>query len=157
MLLLHECDLARGGCRFEDVIKATPNDLLSQNIYTSLAVPLKQGSYRPTSMAILATFLANSAAADQSEVTCGSPSPKKTKRQSSFLSAAAAADLPAKPAARWSFVRAMCGDMQPGGRGATMPEDDVIDTDRLSIVLSTDGSGASPPPPPPASPPAPRT
>ena len=62
LLLAYECIGAHGqderhGCEFDSFFQCTPNELLHRGVYDRLAVPLKGGPWRPTSLRMLASEL----------------------------------------------------------------------------------------------------
>ena len=57
--MLHENDMANGGCEFLRFFQTTPQDLISGGLYTALAVAFYPGPFRPVSIALARNVLAN--------------------------------------------------------------------------------------------------
>jgi len=57
-VLVHENDVARGGCDFVWVLDSTPQDLVQDGLFREqLAVPLMRGDHREVSFALTARKL----------------------------------------------------------------------------------------------------
>ena len=54
IMMLHECDPARGGCTFAKFFTTTPDDLLAEGLYSQLAIALQPGAHREVSLALCA-------------------------------------------------------------------------------------------------------
>ena len=54
VILVHECDDARGGCEFGHFFQTTPGDLISDGLYGRVAVAFQGGQHRTVSLCLLA-------------------------------------------------------------------------------------------------------
>ena len=54
VVLVHECDPARGGCEFGHFFQTTPQDLISDGLYARVAVACQVGQHRTVSLCLLA-------------------------------------------------------------------------------------------------------
>ena len=54
VVLVHECDPARGGCEFGHFFQTTPQDLISDGLYARVAVAFQVGQHRTVSLCLLA-------------------------------------------------------------------------------------------------------
>jgi hypothetical protein len=63
LVMLHENDMANGGCEFARFFETTPRDLISGGLYMALAVALYPGPFRPVSIALAHNLLANTKSA----------------------------------------------------------------------------------------------
>jgi len=57
ILLVHECDVKRGGCEFDRFFQTTPHDLIKKGLYSAVAVPLHSGIHRRVSYEVAARAL----------------------------------------------------------------------------------------------------
>eukprot|EP00966_Prymnesium_polylepis_P302716 6993480-Prymnesium_polylepis.1 len=57
IILVHECDSARGGCAFSHFFETTPDMLIEHGLYKRIAVALYPGQHRTVSMALMAKEL----------------------------------------------------------------------------------------------------
>jgi hypothetical protein len=57
IVMTHENDGERGGCEFDAIFSATPQDLIDNKLYGPLAIALHPGEYRVVSMRLLARAL----------------------------------------------------------------------------------------------------
>ena len=57
IVMLHENDMANGGCEFARFFSTTPQDLIADGLYRSLALAYCPGHFRPVSIALVAKKL----------------------------------------------------------------------------------------------------
>ena len=57
IVMLHENDLANGGCEFARFFSTTPQDLIADGLYKALALAYDPGHFRPVSVALFAKKL----------------------------------------------------------------------------------------------------
>eukprot|EP00966_Prymnesium_polylepis_P223218 5164298-Prymnesium_polylepis.1 len=57
ILLVHENDVARGGCPFDKLFQTTPEELVSEGLYDKVAVACHPGPHRFVSLALVAREL----------------------------------------------------------------------------------------------------
>ena len=63
IVMLHENDMANGGCEFGRFFSTTPNDLIQDGLYKALAYAYYPGPFRPVSLYLLAHALGAQATA----------------------------------------------------------------------------------------------
>ena len=52
--MIHEQDVDRGHCTFEQIIRQTPNELLARGLFNEIAVPLyRRAEYRDVSLKLV--------------------------------------------------------------------------------------------------------
>ena len=61
IVMLHENDMANGGCEFSRFFSTTPQDLIVDGLYKALALAYYPGHFRPVSVALVAKKLAPTA------------------------------------------------------------------------------------------------
>ena len=57
IVMLHENDMANGGCEFARFFSTTPQDLIADGLYKALALAYYPGHFRPVSIALVAKKL----------------------------------------------------------------------------------------------------
>ena len=57
IVMLHENDMANGGCEFARFFSTTPQDLIADGLYKALALAYYPGHFRPVSIALVAKRL----------------------------------------------------------------------------------------------------
>ena len=57
IVMLHENDMANGGCEFARMFSTTPQDVIADGLYKALALAYYPGHFRPVSIALVAKKL----------------------------------------------------------------------------------------------------
>ena len=57
IVMVHENDMANGGCEFARMFSTTPQDLIADGLYKALALAYYPGHFRPVSIALVAKKL----------------------------------------------------------------------------------------------------
>ena len=76
VVMVHENDRRRGGCEFARFFETTPGDLITDGLFTALALALYPGPFWPVSVALVAKALGSEPVGRRGFVTAGAVRPE---------------------------------------------------------------------------------